>query len=85
MNKLQYIVLGYKPGSSKYREINLIMSLIGYAIFKSYCISENRKKYIDVLFYVKAEFKKIKEENIYMKRKSVFFSKFYKYFVEGLS
>lgn len=84
MNKLQYIVLGYKPGSSSYREINLILSFIGYAIFKSYCVSECRKKYIDVLFYMKAEFKKIKEEYIYMKMKSTFFSKFYRHFVEGM-
>ena len=50
MNKLQYIVIGYKPGSNKYMEINLVLSLIGYAIFKAYCISDNRRKYIDVLF-----------------------------------
>ena len=50
MNKFQYIVLGYKPGSSKYREINLILSLIGYAIFKSYCVSENRKKTLMLKF-----------------------------------
>ena len=84
MNKLQYIVIGYKPGSNKYMEINLVLSLIGYAIFKAYCISDNRRKYIDVLFYVKLEFKKVIEEYRYRKEENNFLIKFYKYFAEGM-
>ena len=82
MNKLQYIVTGYKPGLNKYKEINLILSFIGYAIFKAYCISENRSKNIDILFYVKLEFKKIDEDYKYKKDENTFFTKFYRYFVE---
>ena len=85
MNKLQYIVIGYKPGSNKYMEINLVLSLIGYAIFKAYCISDNRRKYIDVLFYVKLEFKKVIKEYRYKKEENNFLIlKFYKYFAEGM-
>ena len=82
MNKLQYIVTGYKPGLNKYKEINLILSFIGYAIFKAYCISENRSKNIDILLYVKLELKKIDEEYKYKKDENTFFTKFYRYFVE---
>ena len=75
----------YPPKTSfcgGYKEINLILSFIGYAIFKAYCISENRSKNIDILFYVKLELKKIDEDYKYKKDENTFFTKFYRYFVE---
>ena len=62
MNKLDFIVLGYKPGLNKYGEVNLIISLIWHAIFKSYCICENRRKYVDIMFYVNSYLTKVIEE-----------------------
>ena len=56
MKQLQYLVLGYKPNQVKYIDLNFILSLIGYGIFKYYCLSENRRKYLDPVYVVKYEF-----------------------------
>ena len=52
-NTLQYLVLGYKPGQDKYKDLNYILSLIGLSIFKAYCVSENRKKVREYDIYCK--------------------------------
>ena len=56
MKQLQYLVLGYKPNQVKYVDLNFILSLIGYGIFKYYCLSGNRRKYLDPVYVVKYEF-----------------------------
>ena len=82
--ELKYLIIGYKPIQKQYFDLNLILSIIGYSIFKGYCISENRKKYIDLLYLTKAEFLKISEIVMLLKFKhSKLLSKFVDYFVHG--
>ena len=58
---LKYLMVGYKPGQTKYINLNHILSIIGYAIYKGYCISENKKKYLDLVRLTKTEFLKTSE------------------------
>lgn len=85
MNNLQYLILGYKPGQENYNELNYILSLIGYSIFKAYCISENRKTYVDTMFIVKSELQKATEvvKALNTNTKYDLLLKFYGYFVHG--
>ena len=73
MKTLEYLVIGYKPNQSNYVELNNILSIISYSIFKSYCISENRKKYLDILYFAKAEVLKVFEISKVMKNESKLF------------
>ena len=82
MEKLEFIVLGYKPGLNKYSDINL--SISSHAIFKSYCISDNQWKYVNTLFYVKSDLTNVMEDYRFLGQETTFLSMFYKYFVEGL-
>ena len=76
--------LKYKPTQGKYVDLNTILSIIGYAIFKGYCISENRKKYLDLLYLTKAEFLKTAEiVNSLKLKNSILFNSFMDYFVYG--
>ena len=58
MKKLEYLIIGYKPDEKQYVEMDHILSTIGYSIFKGYCLSENRKKYLDLLYFAKTDFLK---------------------------
>ena len=80
MKKLEYLIIGYKP----YVELNHILSTIGYSIFKGHCLSENRKKYLDLLYLAKAEFLKNMEisDSLQIKRNRLF-KNFIDYFVYG--
>ena len=79
MKNLEYLIIGYKPGQEQYIELNNILTMIGYAVFKGYCLSENRKKYLDLVYLVKAEFLKYLEvaESLKLNR-----NRFVKRFVE---
>ena len=46
INKLEYIIKGYKIDSPSYNIINLILNFIGYNIYKTYLLSERRQKFI---------------------------------------
>ena len=81
MKTLEYLVIGYKPNQSNYVELNNILSIISYSIFKSYCISENRKKYLDILYFAKAEVLKVFEISKVMKNESKLFEMFVEHFV----
>ncbi|MCU7801486.1 MAG: zinc-binding domain-containing protein, partial [gamma proteobacterium symbiont of Lucinoma myriamae] len=84
MNELQHLILGYKPDQQKYKEMNYILSLISYSIFKAYCVSENRKKYIDTVFLVKNEFTKSLEIWKTLKLdQTTLFKTFVDFFVHG--
>ena len=84
MKKLEYLIIGYKPDQKQYVELNHILSTIGYAIFKGYCLSENRKKYLDLLYLAKAKFLKNMEisDSLQIKRNRLI-KNFIDYFVYG--
>jgi hypothetical protein len=47
--------MGYKSGQQPYIEVNEIITIFAFALFKSYCMSENWAKYINVIHIVKQE------------------------------
>lgn len=84
MKKLQYLIVGYKAGQRQYTELNHILTIIGYTIFKGYCLSENRTKYLDLLYLAKSEILKTMEisEALKIKQNQLFIN-FVEYFVYG--
>lgn len=84
MKKLEYLIIGYKPGQKQYVELNHILTTIEYTIFKGYCLSENRKKYVDLLYLAKAEFlKNMEVSNSLQIKRNELFKHFVEYFVYG--
>ena len=82
LKSLQYLVVGYKPGQKKYVDLSYILPLISYSIFKAYCLSENRKKYLDAVYLAKTEFQKAKQVSKSLKlSQSRLFNNLFKYFV----
>ena len=57
MATLKHVILGYKINQKDYFQINEIISLIGFAIYKSYYVSENRVKRVNIMTIFKNEFK----------------------------
>ena len=62
-----------------------MLSLIGQSIFKAYCVSENRKKYVDTTYIVISEIKKATEvlKTLRWNVKYELLLKFYDIFVMG--
>jgi hypothetical protein len=44
---LKHIVLGYKIDEKNYLALNLLITVVGFSIYKSYYVSEQKTKYID--------------------------------------
>ena len=54
-NTLQYLVLGYKPGQDKYKDLKYILSLIGLSILRHTALAKIVKKYVNTTYIVKSE------------------------------
>ena len=46
--RLEYIVIGYKIRYKEYKEINYLLSLIGFTTYKWFHLSKTRTKHIDI-------------------------------------
>jgi hypothetical protein len=45
---LKHIVLGYKIDDTSYLALTFLITVVGFSIYKSYYISEQKTEYIDV-------------------------------------
>ena len=54
--KLKHIVIGYKIYDMEYDHINLILTILGFTIYKAFYVSELRRKSVDYMKIFKAEF-----------------------------
>ena len=45
---LKHIILGYKIDDQNYVALNVLIAVVGFSIYKSYYISKQKTKYIDV-------------------------------------
>ena len=57
MKSLENIVLGYKVEIEAHKEVNLLLSLIGYVIYKHYHKTERRRNYRNIFLILKTELK----------------------------
>jgi hypothetical protein len=67
---LKHIVLGYKIDDKNYFALNFLITVVGFSIYKSYYISEQKTKYIDVYRIFVNEYmyiKRIKENKTLQK------------------
>ena len=55
---LFHIVFGYKVGNKSYNDINIVLSLIGFVIYKSYHRSERKSLYCNSIYMLKSEIAK---------------------------
>ena len=54
--KLKHIVVGYKINDMEYDNVNLILTILGFSIYKAFYMSEQRKKSVDTMKIFKTEF-----------------------------
>ena len=67
-NKLKYSVLGDKVQYNMYKDLNSILTFINFAIFKEYCLSNNRETRINKTDILKQELAKY--TRVYWKSKT---------------
>ena len=59
---LKHIVLGYKIDDKNYLALKMLITVVGFSIYKSYYISEQKTKYINVYrIFVNEYIKRINE------------------------
>ena len=66
---MQNLILGYKIHDSAYFDINVLLTIVLFAVYKSNYASELKHKYIDVYRVFKLEFLKWYENSILLERK----------------
>jgi hypothetical protein len=79
---LKHIVLGYKIDDKNYLALDFFITVVGFSIYKSYYISEQKTKYIDVYrIFVNEYIKRIKENKTL--QKCTFLMKVINYIING--
>ena len=65
---LKHIVFGYKIDDKNYLALNVLITVVGFFIYKSYYISEQKTKYINVhRIFVNEYIKRIKQNKTLQK------------------
>ena len=72
---LKNLVLGYKIKDKEYNEINYLLTLILYAVYKAYYVSSQKQHYVNVYNIFKKEFKMRYELKIKREKTSCFIFK----------
>jgi len=79
---LKHIILGYKIDDTNYFALIFLIAVVGFSIYKSYYIFEQKTKYINVYrIVVDAYIKRIKEKKIL--QKCTFLMKVTNYILNG--
>lgn len=69
IRSLKFIILGYKISDPQYFFINIVITIVGFSIYKSYFCSENWTKQYDIFKLFKSEIEIIaayyKHKNVY--------------------
>ena len=79
---MKHIVLGYKIDDKNYLALDFFITVVGFSIYKSYYISEQKTKYIDVYrIFVNEYIKRIKENKTL--QKCTFLMKVINYIING--
>jgi hypothetical protein len=79
---LKHIVLGYKIDDKNYLALNVLITVVGFSIYKSYYISEQKTKYINVYrIFVNEYIKRIKGNKTF--QKNTFLMKVKNYILNG--
>ena len=72
------VVTGYKFTQEAYNDVNIVINLIGFCIYKSYYVSEKRTKYCDPFKLLTEELKTLIAYLESKKKMSPFISTFVK-------
>jgi hypothetical protein len=65
---LKHIVLGYKIDDKNYLALKMLITVVGFSIYKSYYISEQKTKYINAYrIFVNEYIKRINENKTLQK------------------
>ena len=55
LNNIKYLILGYKTDFKECNLLNVLLSYIGFSIYKGYYISERRSKHFDISKLLRSE------------------------------
>jgi hypothetical protein len=61
--RFQHLVFGYKIFDKEYFHLNYFLTILAFTIYKSYYVSEQNTKTIDVYLLFKNEFERKMKEN----------------------
>jgi hypothetical protein len=70
--RLQHLVFGYKFFDKEYFHLNDFLAILTFTIYKSYYVSEQKTKKIDVYLLFKNEFQRKMKENKFLGINSLF-------------
>jgi len=70
--RLQHLVFGYKIFDKEYFHLNYFLTILSFAIYKSYYVSEQKTKKIVVYLLFKNEFQRKMKENKLLGMNSLF-------------
>ena len=70
--RLQHLVFGYKIFDKEYFHLNYFLTILTFTIYKSYYVSEQKTKTIDVYLLFKNEFQRKMKENKLLGMNSLF-------------
>ena len=70
--RLQHLVFGYKIFDKEYFHLNYFLTILEFTIYKSYYVSEQKTKTIDVYLLSKNEFQRKMKENKLLGMNSLF-------------
>lgn len=79
IKSMKVIVTGYKFTYERYNDVNVVLNLLGFCIYKAYYASEKRAKFYDLTKLFIEEFKFLYEYLKSKNRTSHFISKFHKH------
>ena len=68
---LETLVFGYKIYDQAYFDLNLLITLIYFSIYKAYYISNQKQKKVDIFKFFKDEVNNVFDTNILDKSKQV--------------
>ena len=69
LRNLKYIVFGYKISHEEYNDINVVISIIGFTIYKHFHLSNQRRDFINIKLLFKNEIRKKLQLTGYQKYK----------------
>ena len=70
--RLQHLVFGYKTFDKEYFHLHYLLTILTFTIYKSYYVSEQKTKTIDVYLLYKNEFQRKMKENKLLGMNSLF-------------
>ena len=74
IQNLKFIVIGYKIAHPEYFFLNILLTLVGFSIYKAYFLSNNWTNHYDIYHIFKSEFELIRRFHESKQKNITFFN-----------